>query len=52
MPDPAMYSLLSDREGRILIIEPGNGLAEIRENYAVMSNFPMLILPEDLIPEK
>lgn len=52
MPDPAMHSLLSDREGRILMIEPGNGLAVIRENYAVMSNFPMLILPEDLIPEK
>lgn len=52
MPDPACHSLLSDRAGRILIIEPGNGFAEIRENYAVMSNFPMLILPGDLTPEK
>ena len=52
MPDPALHSLLSDREGRILLLEPGNGYAEIREHFAVMSNFPMLILPGDLTPEK
>lgn len=52
LPDPAMHSLLSDREGRILMLEPGNGYAEIRESYAVMSNFPMLILPTDLTEER
>ena len=52
MPDPALHSLLSDCDGRILMVEPGNGFAEIREHFAVMSNFPMLILPGDLTPEK
>lgn len=49
LPDIALHSLLSDKEGRILMIEPGNGHAEIKDNYAVMSNFPMLILPNDLM---
>ena len=48
LPDPAMHSLLSDENGRILMLEPGNGYAEIRAKYAVMSNFSMLILPGDL----
>lgn len=52
IPDPAMHSLLSDREGRVLMIEPGNGYAEITENDAVMSNFAMLRLPEDFTEEK
>ena len=52
LPDLAMHSLLSDKEGRILMIEPGNGYAEVWEDYAVMSNFPMLILPRDMTEEQ
>ena len=52
IPDPAMHSLLSDGEGRILMVEPGNGYAEIQEHFAVMSNFTMLVLPEDLTAER
>ena len=48
IPDAAMHSLLSDRSGRVVILEPGNGYAEICDRFAVMSNFPMLILPGDL----
>lgn len=52
MTDPALHSLLSDREGRILMVEPGIGCAEITSNYAVMSNFTTLRLPGDMTAER
>lgn len=52
MADPALHSLLSDREGRVLMVEPGIGCAEITANYAVMSNFTMLRLPGDMAAER
>ena len=52
MADPALHSLLSDREGRVIMVEPGIGCAEITASYAVMSNFTMLRLPEDMAAER
>ena len=51
MPDLAMHSLLADREGKIMILEPGNGYSFIQEKYAVLSNFSMLELPGDFCDE-
>jgi hypothetical protein len=51
VPHPGFHSLMGDREGHIMVLEPGNGYAMIREKYAVMSNFPLLHLPEDLKDE-
>lgn len=51
IPDMGMHSLLSDAEGNILIVEPGNGICVPCEKYAVMTNFPLLELPADFAPE-
>ena len=51
IPDLAMHSLLADREGRIMLLEPGNGYSIIQGEYAVLSNFPMLELPGDFRDE-
>ena len=51
IPDMGMHSLMSDGEGRILVVEPGNGIAAISEKYAVMTNFAVLELPADFVPE-
>ena len=51
IPDMGMHSLMSDGEGRILVVEPGNGVAAISEKYAVMTNFAVLELPGDFTPE-
>lgn len=51
IPDMGMHSLLSDAEGNILIVEPGNGICIPCEKYAVMTNFPVLELPADFAPE-
>ena len=51
IPDMGMHSLMSDGEGRILVVEPGNGTAVISEKYAVMTNFAVLELPGDFTPE-
>ncbi len=52
IPTPALHSILSDSEGRIMILEPGNGYSIIQEKYAVLSNFAILELPDDFVPEK
>ncbi len=52
IPNLAFHSILSDSEGRIMILEPGNGYSIIQEKYAVLSNFAMLELPVDFVPEK
>ena len=48
IPEFAMHSLIADAEGRVLLLEPGNGYARLGSRYAVLSNFPMLVLPTDL----
>lgn len=47
----AMHSLITDRKGNIMIIEPGNGYAVIKDKYAVLSNFAFLESQADLTPE-
>jgi len=51
IPDMGMHSLMCDGEGRILVVEPGNGVAAISERHAVMTNFAVLELPGDFTPE-
>lgn len=51
IPDLAMHSLFADKEGRIMILEPGNGFGVITEKYAAMANFAVLELPKDLNEE-
>ena len=51
IPDLAMHSLLSDKEGRIVILEPGNGFSVITEKYAALTNFALLELPKDFNKE-
>lgn len=52
MPTIAFHSLIMDKEGRIMLLEPGNGYAVIKEKYAVLSNFSVLEIPNDLTDEK
>ena len=52
MPTIAFHSLITNCKGRIMMLEPGNGYSIIKEKYAVLSNFSMLELPEDLTSEK
>lgn len=51
IPCVAMHSLLADRAGHILIVEPGNGYSVIKEKYAALSNFTFLESQADLTPE-
>ncbi len=51
IPDMGMHSLMSDAEGHILVVEPGNGCAVLSGPYAAMSNFAVLELPGDFTPE-
>ena len=51
IPCVAMHSLIADREGHIMILEPGNGYSVIQEKYAALSNFTFLESQADLIPE-
>ena len=51
IPCVAMHSLIADRQGHIMILEPGNGYSVIQEKYAALSNFTFLESPADLIPE-
>lgn len=48
VPNPGFHSLSGDSSGNILLLEPGNGYAVIQEKYAVLTNFPILEMPEDL----
>jgi hypothetical protein len=52
LPGHSMHSLFCDAEGRILLVEPGDGARRIEENEAVISNFPLMVPPEDLTPER
>jgi len=41
-PETTLHSLVGNRNGEFLIIEPGYGSLKEEENYAVLSNFPIL----------
>ena len=51
IPDMAMHALMCDAAGRILVVEPGNGVAALTGKYAVMTNFAVPELPADFTPE-
>lgn len=40
--DASMQALLSDLHGRVLIIEPGIGFREEKENYSLITNYSLL----------
>lgn len=48
VPAVTLHSLVGSPEGELLIIEPGIGYRRVEENYAVLTNFPLLDPPEDL----
>ena len=52
LPEIAMHALIADAEGRTLLMEPGSGWARFSGRYAVVSNFPLLVLPRDLNDER
>ena len=47
IPNGSMHSLIGDAEGHILLVEPGYGFKEITDDYAVITNFPLLIELDD-----
>ena len=49
--DKGMHSLLSDSKGNMMVLEPGNGFAVPTGKYAVLSNFAVMELPGDFVPE-
>lgn len=51
-PEFPMHAMMADRNGRVLIVEPGTGWAVIREKYAVMTNFELLEVPADMRDER
>lgn len=42
IPAATMHSLIGSGAGDLLIVEPGYGSKQVRENYAVLTNFPVL----------
>ena len=51
IPCVAMHSLIADRQGHMMILEPGNGYCVLEGDYAVLSNFAFLENPADLTLE-
>jgi len=52
LPECSMHALFGDSSGHMLLVEPGFKARELNGNYAVISNFPISVKPEDLVPEK
>jgi hypothetical protein len=50
-PGCSMHSLFGDAEGHMLLAEPGFDAVELTGDHAVISNFPILEKPENLLPE-
>lgn len=50
VPAPAatMHSLLGSGQGDLWILEPGYGCKRVEDDYAVLTNFPVLMPPDDL----
>ena len=51
VPNCSMHSLFGDNKGNILLVEPGFNALKRLGNYAVISNFPILMDPESLDPK-
>jgi hypothetical protein len=48
-PDSTMQAMLSDKNGRVLIIEPGIGYRVEQQKYSLITNYSLLA-PEDTSP--
>ncbi len=42
IPKGSMHSLIGNGQGRVIIVEPGYGYKEVTDNYAVITNYPLL----------
>ena len=42
IPAATMHSLIGDENGRFLIVEPGYGYKKVEDNFAVLTNYPVL----------
>ncbi|MBQ7455477.1 MAG: hypothetical protein IJS53_03440 [Clostridia bacterium] len=49
-PGANLHALFGDAQGRMLLAEPGLGWREMREKYAAVTNFPLLLPSEKLNP--
>lgn len=47
LPNSSMHSLFGDGKGHILLVEPDLGYREISDDFAVVTNFPILKQPAD-----
>lgn len=47
IPAATMHSLIGNENGDFLLVEPGYGCKKVEENYAVLSNFPVLTTLSD-----
>lgn len=47
VPAATMHTLAGDGDGNMMIIEPGYGYRKITENFAVITNFPVLAELDD-----
>ena len=52
VPECSMHTLFGDAKGHMLLVEPGFKAVQLSGDYAVISNFPILEKPENLMPEK
>lgn len=42
IPNGSLHTLLANEKGDILLIEPGNGFKKINDEFAVITNYPLL----------
>lgn len=47
IPAATMHSLVGNENGDLLIIEPGYGVKKVTDNFAVLTNFPVLPALDD-----
>lgn len=47
IPAATMHSLVGNGNGDLLIIEPGYGIKKVTDNFAVLTNFPVLPVLDD-----
>lgn len=47
IPRTTMHSLFANSEGEMLIVEPGYDCRDVKENYALLTNFPIFADIED-----
>lgn len=48
VPNTSMHALYADPTGRITLVEPKLGIRRYGERHAVIANYPLLTVPDDL----